>query len=50
MTDTKRKSSQNAPEESSRPYRGRRLSWTEFYRLRPDRKPANDNGKAGRAA
>lgn len=26
-----------------RPYRGRRMSWAEFYALRPDRRPANDN-------
>ncbi|GGA47313.1 hypothetical protein GCM10011499_16390 [Pelagibacterium lentulum] len=26
--------------------RGRRLSWREFFKLRPDRKPANDNAKA----
>lgn len=27
-------------------YRGRRLSWTEFYALRPDLKPAKDNRQA----
>jgi hypothetical protein len=26
-------------------FRGRRLSWREFYALRPDLQPANDNGK-----
>lgn len=26
-----------------RPYRGRRLTWGEFYRIRPDLRPANDN-------
>ncbi|WP_394891097.1 hypothetical protein ACG873_07175 [Mesorhizobium sp. AaZ16] len=29
--------------ESARPYRGRRLSWKEFYRERPDLRPDNDN-------
>jgi hypothetical protein len=24
-------------------YRGRRVSWKEFYELRPDLRPANDN-------
>lgn len=24
-------------------YRGRRLSWEEYYNLRPDLRPANDN-------
>ncbi|YBV97099.1 hypothetical protein M1D80_09445 [Phyllobacteriaceae bacterium JZ32] len=24
-------------------YRGRRLSWAEFWKLRPDRRPDNDN-------
>lgn len=26
-------------------YRGRRLSWAELYKLRPDLKPANDNSQ-----
>lgn len=26
-------------------YHGRRLSWKEFYSLRPDLKPANDNNQ-----
>jgi len=26
-------------------YRGRRLSWAEFYRERPDLRPVNDNDK-----
>lgn len=34
--------------DSSRPYRGRRLSWAEFYQLRPDLKPANDNHSKGK--
>lgn len=29
-----------------RPYRGRRLTWAQFYELRPDRRPANDNETA----
>lgn len=27
-------------------FRGRRLSWEEFYNLRPDLRPANDNNQA----
>lgn len=30
-----------------RPFRGRRLTWQQFYELRPDLKPANDNEVAG---
>jgi hypothetical protein len=30
--------------DSARPYRGRRMLWREFYALRPDLRPANDNG------
>jgi len=26
-------------------FRGRRISWAEFYRQRPDLKPENDNRK-----
>lgn len=26
-------------------YRGRRISWAEFYRQRPDLRPANDDRK-----
>lgn len=29
-----------------RPFRGRRLTWAQFYDLRPDRRPANDNDVA----
>lgn len=29
--------------EEDRPRRGRRISWREFYKLRPDLKPQNDN-------
>ena len=28
---------------SAKPNQGRRLSWREFYVLRPDLQPANDN-------
>ncbi|WP_292076520.1 hypothetical protein [Mesorhizobium sp.] len=28
----------------------RRISWAEFYKIRPDRKPANDNSKQDKAA
>ncbi len=40
-----RTTSDSAVSETARPYRGRRLSWREFYQLRPDRRPAaaNDN-------
>lgn len=37
-------------DDSAKPYRGRRMTWQEFWRLRPDRKPANDNQTATRAA
>ncbi len=42
---TNRKPRQDEPDDTARPYRGRRMSWAEFYRLRPDRRPANDDGK-----
>lgn len=29
--------------DNDRPYRGRRMTWQEFWQMRPDRKPANDN-------
>ena len=32
-----------AEPDTDRPYRGRRISWEEFYRCRPDLRPANDN-------
>lgn len=38
----------DAVAESARPSRGRRLSWEEFYLLRPDRRPANDNISNGK--
>lgn len=31
------------PSNSDRPFRGKRLSWGEFYTLRPDLEPVNDN-------
>ncbi|MGX9574076.1 hypothetical protein [Mesorhizobium sp. f-mel] len=31
------------PTETARPFRGRRMSWREFYALRPDLEPVNDN-------
>lgn len=31
-------------------YRGRRISWREFYRMRPDLKPNNDDQPADKAA
>lgn len=34
--------------ETDRPLRGRRLSWEEFYRVRPDLKPTNDNQNAAK--
>jgi hypothetical protein len=36
--------------DADRPVLGRRLSWEEFYQLRPDRRPANDNTKASSKA
>lgn len=33
----------NTDQFPDRPLRGRRLSWEEFYELRPDLRPANDN-------
>ncbi|RDE10351.1 hypothetical protein [Pelagibacterium lacus] len=29
--------------DSDRPFLGRRMSWEEFYKMRPDLRPANDN-------
>ncbi|MGX9572598.1 hypothetical protein [Mesorhizobium sp. f-mel] len=31
------------PSDTDRPFRGKRLSWREFYSIRPDLRPANDN-------
>jgi hypothetical protein len=30
-------------------FRGRRLSWKEFYQMRPDLRPANDNSEKSEA-
>ena len=38
-----RTTSREPASESARPFRGRRLSWAEFYRERPDLRPDNDN-------
>lgn len=43
MTTTVRLPNQRPGEDSDRPFLGRRLSWEEFYRMRPDRRPANEN-------
>ncbi|MBP1848487.1 hypothetical protein J2046_006783 [Rhizobium petrolearium] len=32
--------------DTDRPFRGRRLSWEQFYAERPDLRPANDNHDA----
>ncbi|WP_163269649.1 hypothetical protein [Chelativorans alearense] len=42
-TTTDRTTSTTDTTESARPYRGRRITWEEFYALRPDLRPANDN-------
>lgn len=49
-TPTVRLPNQRPGEDSDRPYRGRRMSWEEFYKMRPDLRPANDDGKQERAA
>lgn len=38
-----RLSTAEAVSESAKPFRGRRLTWQQFYALRPDLRPANDN-------
>ncbi len=38
-----RTTSREPASEAARPFRGRRLSWKEFYRERPDLRPDNDN-------
>ena len=43
-----RTTSANAVSDSARPYRGRRISWEEFYRLMDE--VANDNAKREEAA
>lgn len=40
------KPSEAASAPTPRPRLGRRISWTELYRLRPDLKPDNDNHTA----
>lgn len=47
---TRTPSLDDLPSDTDRPNRGRRMTWAEFYRLRPDRRPANDNQRAARAA
>ncbi|MCZ8546278.1 hypothetical protein OOJ09_18980 [Mesorhizobium qingshengii] len=39
--ETKRSTSDNTVSESAKPYRGRRMSWTEFRKLMQE--AANDN-------
>ena len=46
-TSTNRRPSQSPAANTDRPYRGRRISWAEFYAMRPDRRPANDNHPLG---
>lgn len=41
--DFTRTTSREPASESARPFRGRRLSWAEFFKERPDLRPANDN-------
>lgn len=38
-------STAEAVSESARPFRGRWLSWEQFYALRPDLRAANDNNR-----
>jgi|EndMetStandDraft_9_1072997.scaffolds.fasta_scaffold361248_1 hypothetical protein len=45
-----RSTSSTAVSDCTRAYRGRRLSWQEFYAQRPDLKPANDNLEVGTGA
>lgn len=40
---TARSTSVTSTSESAKPYRGRRMSWEEFYALRPDLLADNDN-------
>lgn len=35
--------------DADRPILGRRLTWEQFYQMRPDRRPANDNEPIGRS-
>ena len=45
-----RSTGRNPVSDANRPFRGRRITWTEFYELHPDRRPANDNNKREDAA
>lgn len=47
MTSTSRRPSQRPAADTDRPYRGRRISWAEFWTMRPDRRPANDSDPLG---
>lgn len=33
----------NQTDDSDRPFRGKRISWAEFYKQHPHLRPANDN-------
>ncbi|MHC5230440.1 hypothetical protein [Brucella sp. LJL56] len=37
-------------ESATRIHRGKRISWSELYRQRPDLKPGNDNQETSHAA
>jgi hypothetical protein len=41
--DYARTTSREPASNSARPFRGRRMTWNEFYRERPDLRPDNDN-------
>jgi hypothetical protein len=43
MTTEEPKDTTGRPATFDGAYRGRRLSWKEFYALRPDLRPANDD-------
>jgi hypothetical protein len=45
-----RTTSRDPASDSAKPYRGRRLSWAEFFRERPDLRPDNDNDAKVEAA
>lgn len=46
-TKTVRSTGRDSVGDSTKPFRGRRISWREFYSLRPDLRPENDNGAEG---
>lgn len=50
MQETSRSTSTTTTNESAKPFRGRRMSWWEFYALRPDLRPANDNERTPKSA